>query len=237
MKSPPGGCAGLPIMLAGLRSRLLAVDACALCDGSGKLARVIDTVRPLKHGYKMAGVARTVRINGDFLGVLQAIRDASAGEVIMIDAGWRGAQPPSWPVCGGMFGELLAMEAQRRGLAGMVVDGNLRDSPALRSSLSIPIFSRGCHPNAGTATQPGEHQIEIQMANVNVGPGDFVFGDDDGVVVATPDELEEWLPRAEAIVERESEIFRAVQRGEPLLEQYPISDLAANMSKASSHHT
>ena len=63
-------------------------------------------------------------------------------------------------------------------------------------------------------------------------PGDIVVGDDDGVVVAAPEELEEWLPRAEAIVERESDIFRAVQRGEPLLEQYPISDLATKMSPA-----
>ena len=130
----------------------------------------------------------------------------------------------------GMFGELLAMEAQRKGLAGMVIDGNLRDTPALRSSLSIPIFSRGCHPNAGTANECGEHQLPIQMAGVSVRPGDLVLGDDDGVVVAAPEELEEWLPQAEAIVERESDIFRAVQRGEPLLEQYPISDLAAKMT-------
>ena len=82
------------------------------------------------------------------------------------------------------------------------------------------------------ATQPGEHQVGIQMAGVSVRPGDIVVGDDDGVVVAAPEELEEWLPRAEAIVERESDIFRAVQRGEPLLEQYPISDLATKMSPA-----
>ena len=220
-------------MLASLRRRLLAIDACALCDASGKVARVVETVRPLKHGYKMAGVARTVSINGDFLGVLQAIRDARTDEVIMIDAGWSNKQSSGeslrWPMTGGMFGELLAMEAQRKGLAGLVIDGNIRDTAAQRT-LTIPIFSRGSHPNAGTASHPGEHQQAVQMGSVRVEPGDFVLGDDDGVVVATPEELEAWLPKAEAIVERESEIFRAVQSGKPLLDQYPISDLATNMS-------
>ena len=56
----------------------------------------------------------------------------------------------SWPRAGGMFGELLASEALRRQLGGLVVDGNCRDLPLLRQ-MSLPIFHRGQHPNAGTA--------------------------------------------------------------------------------------
>ena len=129
---------------------------------------------------RMAGVARTVRIHGDFLGVVRAIRDASAGEVLMIDAGMgetHGSEAP-WPANGGMFGELLAMEAQRKQLAGMVIDGNVRDT-ATQRTLDIPIYARGVHPNAGTADAQGQHQITVQMAGLQIFPGDMVLGDDD----------------------------------------------------------
>jgi regulator of RNase E activity RraA len=214
---------------ASLRQRLLTIDCCSLCDASSKKARVIDTVRPLKLGYKMAGVARTVSIRGDFLGVLHAIRDASAGEVLMIDAGLDISQRrDEWPATGGMFGELLALEAQRKGLAGLVIDGNVRDTAAQRT-LDIPIYSRGVHPNAGTATEPGKMQEPVQLAGVVVRPGDLVVGDDDGVVVATESELEAWLPAAEQIQQREAEIFGAVQQGTPLLELHPINELGARL--------
>eukprot|EP01050_Picozoa_sp_SAG11_P006484 SAG11_NODE_505_length_8888_cov_12.479235_4_plen_236_part_00 len=139
---------------ASLRKRLMKVDACALCDGSGKQARVVDTVRPLVRGRKMVGRAHTVElVPGDFLMNLVALEAAKAGDVLMIDAGFRGHEPPEWPIrcartcaqpsldhrctcelqiqmicsvhrSGGMFGELLAAEAERKGLAGMVIDGN-----------------------------------------------------------------------------------------------------------------
>ena len=99
-----------------LKPRLVSLDCCAVCDASEKQARVVNTVKPLKLGYKMAGIARTVRLNGDFLTVLQALSEAKEDEVLMIDAGIRNAADIArWPGNGGMFGELLAMEAQRPG--------------------------------------------------------------------------------------------------------------------------
>jgi|UniRef100_A0A7S3C4I8 4-hydroxy-4-methyl-2-oxoglutarate aldolase len=209
-----------------LRSRLLRVDGCAVCDASLKAARVVSTVRPLKLGYKMVGVARTVSIRGDFLTVLQAIRDAKVGEVLMIDAGLH--ENDQWPNTGGMFGELLAAEAQRKELAGLVIDGNVRDTAAQRT-LSIPIFSRGTHPNAGTATTLYQTQVPVSMGGVDVHPGDVVLGDDDGIIVATLEELEGWLPKAEEIVATESAVFRRVQGGQPLLEQPEFAALAGRL--------
>tara|TARA_B110000208_G_scaffold37578_1_gene49679 strand:+ start:292 stop:1002 length:711 start_codon:yes stop_codon:yes gene_type:complete len=198
-------------MAKSLLTRLNCVDCCALCDASGKLARVVETVRPLRAGTKMAGRAFTVRlVPGDFLTNLVAIEKAQRGDVLMIDAGYRAGVEPHWPVTGGMFGELLAAEAQRKGLAGMVIDGNCRDTPMTRA-FEIPIFSRGVHPNAGTATQLGAIGEPVQMGSVTVETGDLVLGDDDGIVVATEAELETWLPAAEAIVATESSILSQIQ--------------------------
>ncbi|CAJ1402366.1 unnamed protein product [Effrenium voratum] len=144
-------------------TRLGELDTCALCDASGKKARVITTVRPLKPGYRMAGRVRTVAVDGDFLEILAVLREVQPGEVVMIDASMRGGPEDStWPRSGGLFGELLASEAQRRGVRGMVVDGNCRDTPMLRQ-MSLPVFCRGHHPNAGFAQKRGTSQVEIRM--------------------------------------------------------------------------
>eukprot|EP01051_Picozoa_sp_SAG22_P013239 SAG22_NODE_1459_length_4374_cov_14.272047_3_plen_314_part_00 len=204
-----------------LRDRLYKVDACALCDGSGKQARVVDTVKPLRprQGTKMVGRAHTVALfPGDFLMNLVALEAAVEGDVLMIDAGYRrGGPSPEWPVTGGMFGELLAAEAERKGLAGMVIDGNCRDTP-MTATFSIPIYSRGTHPNAGTAAKLGSVGEPVQMGtDIVVNHGDVVFGDDDGVVVCSPAELESWLPAAEAIVSAESGMLRRIRQGESLI--------------------
>jgi len=200
-------------------AKLKTMDTCALCDASDKKARVITTVRPLKPGYRMVGVARTVAVDGDFLGVLISLRESGPGEIIMIDAGMRGEPGDAhWPRAGGLFGELLASEASRRGLGGLVIDGNCRDTPLLRQ-ISLPIYHRGQHPNAGTAQKPGRSQVEIQMGSVTVKPGDFVLGDDDGVVVCSPEELEKWLPKALETQRVEENILAHIQSGGSLFEK------------------
>ncbi|CAK9056152.1 unnamed protein product [Durusdinium trenchii] len=198
-------------------ARLQRMDTCALCDASDKKARVITSVRPLKPGYHMVGRARTVEVDGDFLEVLVALREAQPGEVIMIDAGLRRGDEV-WPQTGGLFGELLANEAQRRRLSGLVIDGNCRDTPLLRQ-MSLPIYHRGQHPNAGTAKKRGRSQVEIQMGGVSIQPGDFVLGDDDGLVVCSEEELSGWLHKAEETQELEGEILAHIQAGGSLFEK------------------
>lgn len=217
-------CDGGNISSAELLWRLRSMDSCALCDASDKKARVVTTVRPLKQGYHMVGRARTVRIDGDFLEVLCAIRSASPGDVLMIDVGMRGGPEDAiWPRSGGMFGELLANEAQRRGVAGMVIDGNCRDTPILLT-MKLPVYNRGTHPNAGTAKLRGSTQCEVQMGAVSVLPGDYVLGDDDGVVVCSEEELRAWLPKAEAIQRVEASMLADVQSGGSLFDHIPNFD-------------
>lgn len=156
--------------------------------------------------------------------MLAAIKNANPGDVIMIDAGMRGAlEDAVWPRAGGMFGELLANEAARRGVAGMVIDGNCRDTPVLLQ-MSLPVYSRGRHPNAGTAKRRGKSQIDVQLGGVVIRPGDFVLGDDDGVVVCSEEELRRWLPKAEGIQRVEANMLSYVQSGGSLFEKIPNFD-------------
>ena len=204
-----------------LPSRLTSMDTCALCDASGKKARVLYGLRPLKPGYHMVGRARTVAIDGDFLEVLAAVNDAAPGEVIVIDASMRGgAEDGAWPRAGGMFGELIANEAARKGVKGMVIDGNCRDAPLLLQ-MALPVYCRGQHPNAGTANRRGRTQVDVQLCGVTVQPGDYVIGDDDGIVVCSERELQMWLSKAEAIQKTEGRMLSHVQAGGSLFDKLP----------------
>ena len=82
-----------------------------------------------------------------------------------------------------MFGELFATEARRRGLAGIVTDGHCRDLRGLRA-IGLPVFARGTTPRSGTTVSRAASGATIDCGGVDVAPGDIVFGDDDGVVIA-----------------------------------------------------
>merc|ERR1711941_240328 len=79
----------------------------------------------------------------------------------------------------------------------------------------------GTHPNAGTANKRGSSQCEIRMGSVVVRPGEYVLGDDDGIVVCSASELEAWLPKAEAIQRVEAKMLSFVQEGGSLFEKIP----------------
>lgn len=141
------------------------------------------------------------------LTALKALDDISEGEVLVIDGG--GITKFS------LFGDLMAMQAKLKKVAGVVVDGAIRDVKSIRGE-GIPVFCRGIVTKAGTATRPGEVNVPIVCGGIIVNPGDWIVGDDDGVVVIPKDKVEEVIHSAEETLKREAIIREAIEQGKSI---------------------
>ena len=114
-------------------------------------------------------------------------------------------------------GELFATEALRRGVAGIVIDGRCRDSRTL-AQLDLPVYARGVAPTACPARAVPVIQVPVVLGGVEVRPGDLVLGDDDGIVVASDDEVLALLEGAEAIQHREEALQQTIAAGTSLFD-------------------
>ena len=189
-----------------LNERLLAIDVSALSDADKTLPVVDPAVRAMLPEVRMAGPAYTVVADDDHLPVMSALAEAAPGDVLVIAA--RGASSAG-------FGELFATEARRRGLAGIVTDGFCRDVRGLRQ-IGLPVFARGTTPRSGSTVSRASPGALIACGGVEVSPGDIVFGDDDGVLIAPADPIAAALETAELIGRSERAILAAQARGEAL---------------------
>ena len=187
------------------RDRLLKYGTGAVSDALGKGGAMDHQIRPWSGNARMAGPAFTVQVHtADILMVSKAHAECPAGHVLVID----GHGEPDTALWGG----LMTMSAFRKGLAGVVIDGAIRDLADIRRS-RLPVFARAVVPNAGGAEYAGKLQIPIACGGMVVNPGDWLVGDEDGVVVIPAAKLEETLDKAARILEAEKKIAKAIRNG------------------------
>jgi 3-hexulose-6-phosphate synthase/6-phospho-3-hexuloisomerase len=189
-----------------IREVLELVSAANLSDALHR-GGVLQGIRPLWRGVRMVGRAVTVRTYpGDWSKPVQAIDVAEPGDVIVIDAG--GVGPALW-------GELATHSAIQRGVAGVVIDGAIRDSDDI-VNLKFPAFSKLVMPNAGEPKGFGEIGVPVTVANMKVEPGDWLLGDGDGVVVLPRAIAVEYANRAMDVLEKENRIREEIKEGSTL---------------------
>lgn len=155
-------------------------------------------------GVKLVGPALTVRsYPGDWAKPVEAIDKAEKGQVIVIDAGGMG--PAVW-------GELATHSAIQKRLGGVVIDGAIRDVPEI-VTLKFPAYARLITPTAGEPRGFGEIGIPIRIGGVSIFTGDWLVGDEDGIVVIPQKKAVEIANRAMDVLERENRIREEILEG------------------------
>ena len=164
-------------------------------------------IKPIKLGFHMVGRALTVRtIDGDWAKPIEAIDKANKGDIIVVDV--NGGRAAIW-------GELATWSAKSRKLSGVVIDGAVRDLDDL-VKINFPIYSRHVSPNAGEPKGLGEIGAEISCGNQTVKTGDWIIGDDSGVVVVPQEIAQEIANRALDVKEHENRIREEIKSGSSL---------------------
>lgn len=159
-----------------------------LADVAGRRGALHGRISPLAPTMRFAGPAITVEIRpGDNLMIHAAMAIAQPGDVIVVDG--------KGDLGSALMGEIMAQQCVALGIAGVVIDGAVRDSEAIRA-LGFPMFAAGLNPNGPTKFVPGRLNHSISIGGVTVNPGDLVVGDADGVVVIERHKAKAMLPLA-----------------------------------------
>ena len=171
-------------------------------------------ILPICTGHKIVGRAITVRtLPGDWAKPVEAIDRAGSGNVIVIDNGRADVAP---------WGGLATLSCMNRKIAGVVIDGAVRDVDEIRK-FDYPLFARAIVPNAGEPKGYGEIGVEIVCGGQVVRDGDYIVGDDSGVVVIPKERAYEIARRAKEVYKTELRIRAEIKRGKSLSE---VLDLA-----------
>ena len=192
--------------LEGVREVLLRVSTANLSDAAHHRPCITD-LKQITPGAKLVGPVLTVRTApGDFAKPVEAIDHAQPGQVIAIDAG--GATPAVW-------GELATESALQRKVAGVVIDGAIRDADEIRR-LGFPAHARLVCSHAGYPKGFGEIGGPIRLAGADCLPGDWLVGDADGILVLPKDRVVELANRAQDVLEAENRMRVEIREGRTL---------------------
>jgi 3-hexulose-6-phosphate synthase/6-phospho-3-hexuloisomerase len=193
-----------------LQQRLRALRPALLSDALGKSGAMSHDMRCWSANPRMVGPAFTLRIHtADILMVGLALADCPPQHVLVIDG--RGELNTA------LWGGITTLCARLKGIAGVVIDGAIRDVGEI-SRDTLPVFARAAVPNAGGAEYSGEIGATIQCANAVVSPGDWIVGDEDGVVVVPAGRVQGVAEIAERLQDVEKRISAQVERGRDLAE-------------------
>lgn len=161
-------------------------------------------LRPMHKGGRLGGPALTVKSRpGDNLMIHKALDLAEPGDVIVVDAGG--------DLTNSLFGELMMSYAVKRGVAGIVLNGAIRDADVIAAG-TFPVYAAGVTHRGPYKDGPGEINVPVAIDGMVIQPGDLVIGDADGLLCIPHDDVEQVL---------------AAARDKVALEQRTVANIAA----------
>ncbi|MEW5761195.1 MAG: 3-hexulose-6-phosphate synthase [Candidatus Thermoplasmatota archaeon] len=183
------------------------VSSSNVSDAMHRKGAMVGVKAIIKNGRKIVGKAITIKtIDGDWAKPVEAVDIAKKGDVIVIDAG--SGQKAVW-------GELASWSSKLKGIEGVIIDGAVRDVQDILK-IDFPVFAKEIVPDAGEPKGYGEIGCEIVCFGQTVKNGDWIIGDESGVVVVPKERAQEIANRALDVLEKENRIREEIKRGSTL---------------------
>ncbi|WP_266082648.1 4-carboxy-4-hydroxy-2-oxoadipate aldolase/oxaloacetate decarboxylase [Haladaptatus caseinilyticus] len=198
------------------------VPSSIVSDVTGNVGVAMDSgMKPIYNGAELAGTAITVKASpGDNLIIHKAITLAKPGDVLVIDA--------NGYLETGHLGELMCTSCKANDLAGIVIDGAIRDRKEIEE-MEFPVYARGVHPQGPLKQDPGSINVTISCGGVTVDPGDIVVGDDEGIAIVPSENALSILERSHEKMDAEDNIRKRIQNGDYLFEISGYDKLYENL--------
>lgn len=205
-----------PLADQAILARLAELGAATVYEANGQIGAFDARLKPLDPATTLVGRAVTVDLPpADNWYIHVALLEAGEGDVLVVDAkGFLEAGP---------WGDVLTCAAQQRGLAGLVIDGAVRDSRDIIAT-RFPVFARGLSIKGTGKVAPGRVNVPVRVGGVTVKPGDIVVGDADGLVRVPAHEVNDALAASEARESKEQGFRRRIRDGASTLELLGLTD-------------
>ena len=185
--------------------RFARLPVANVSDSMSRLTAGGARLRPMHRGGGMAGPALTIKAPpGDNLMLHKAISLAEPGDIIVVDA--------AGDLTNALLGEMMLMQIAKRGVAGVVINGAIRDAAFIRGQ-DLPVFAAGVTHRGPYKNGPGEINVPIAIDGMVIEPGDLVIGDDDGVLCVPFEEVESVFKGAMAKFEAEQRQMANIMAG------------------------
>lgn len=176
-----------------------------ISDCMSRMTSAGPRLRPMHKGGPLAGVALTVKCRpGDNLMIHKALTLSQPGDVIVVDAGG--------DLTNALFGEIMVATAVARGVAGVVLNGAVRDAEEIGRG-DFPLYAAGVTHRGPYKDGPGEINVPIAIDGMVIQPGDLIVGDGDGLLCVPFDSAEEILAATRKKMEVEKQMLADIAAG------------------------
>ena len=185
--------------------QLRELGTATVYEAQGAKGALDSGMKPIDPTVRLAGPALTVEARpADNLILHHAVLKAKPGDVLVVDAkGFMEAGP---------WGDVLTLQAMKLGIAGLVINGCVRDANLI-IDLGFPVFCRGLSIKGTGKNQPGKVNVPICIGDAVIHPGDIIVGDRDGLVVVAQDEVDMAISNSIAREAKEVQQRKAIEAG------------------------